>query len=132
EFRKGLTLAPNDGRGFTEFANFLFNENRVDEALAMVERARQVDPLAPRNHYLKGLFLWFVGRDMPQVEALYLQALSINPNYHPALARLGQMRGFLGDYAESVKLLERALAIDPQAQWVREAAVVSYLNIGDA
>ena len=131
EFRKGLALAPNDGRGFGEFANFLFNLNRVDEALAMVERARQVDPLAPRNHYLKGLFLWFLGNDMAQVEALYLQALRINPNYHPALARLGQMRGFRGDYAEGVKLLERALAIDPEAQWVRESTVVAYLNLGD-
>jgi TolB-like protein/DNA-binding winged helix-turn-helix (wHTH) protein len=132
EYRKGLTLAPNDARGFTEFADFLFNLNRVDEALAMVERARQVDPLAPRNHYLKGLFLWILDKDMAQVESLYLQALSINPNYHPALARLGQMRAFRGDYAEGVKLLERALAIDPQAQWVREFTVVAYLNIGDA
>ena len=97
----------------------------------MIDRARQVDPLAARNHYLKGLFLWFSGHRPEEVEPLFLQALKINPTYHAALARLGRVRTAEGEYAEGAKLLERALAIDPEADWVREHLVVSYLSMGD-
>ncbi len=131
EFRKGLALAPNYGEGFASFGEFLFNANRVDEALAMIDRARQVDPLAARNHYLKGLFLWFGDHDAAEAEPLFLQALKINPNYHAALARLGRVLTTKGEIAEGVKLLERALTIDPEADWVREPLVVSYLSMGD-
>ena len=131
EFRKGLALAPNYGQGFAEFSNFLFDLKRTDEGLVMIDRAREVDPLAPRNHYLKGTYLWELGRDDEQVAALFLQALSINPNYHAALARLGQLRFSHGEFAEGVKFLERALAIDPHATWVRVSAVRAYLHMGD-
>ena len=131
EFRKGLALAPNFGDGFAAFAEFLYNNNRLDEALAMIDRARQVDPLAARNHYLKGLFLWFSGHSPQEAEPLFLQALKINPTYHAALARLGRIRAAQGEYAEGAVLLERALLIDPEADWVREHIVVSYLSMGD-
>lgn len=131
EYLKGLALAPNYGQGYANFAEFLEAHNRVDEAIAMVDKARRIDPLTPRNHYLKALFLWESGRDSAEVKALLLQALKINPTFHPALTRLGQWYNFRGEFAEGAKLQEHALAIEPQADWLREAAAKTYLNIGD-
>ena len=62
DYRKGLSLSPNDGPGHELFANFLEREGRIDEALAAVDRARVVDPLYPRSHYFKGLLLLLYGR----------------------------------------------------------------------
>lgn len=130
-FRKGLALTPNYGQGFEEFANFLWSQSRVEEALNMIERARQVDPLAPRNHYLKAVLLDVAGKDSAEVESLYLQALKLNPTYHPALVRLGRWYGWRGEYAKGLVLQENAVRIEPEAAWVRQVTAAAYLTIGD-
>ena len=131
EFQKGLDLAPNYGQGLEEFADFLANHKRLDEALIFIERARQVDPLTPRNHYLKALLLDSAGKNEPEVEALLLQALKLNPTYHPALVRLGQGYSQKGEYAKALMLQEGAVRAEPDAEWVRGAAAATYLNLGD-
>ena len=130
-FRKGLALAPNYGHGFEQFADFLFSQNHLDEALIMIERARQVDPLMPRNHYLKAVMLDEAGRQPGEIESLYLQALKLNPTYHPALVRLGWWYSWQGEYARGLMLQEKAIGIEPEATWVRAATAASYLTIGD-
>lgn len=132
DYRKGLALSPNDGPGHELFANFLEREGRVDEALAAVDRARVVDPLYPRSHYFKGLLLLIYGRgSLQEVEALFLQALRVAPDYHPALMRLGTIRADLGRFAEAVNYSERAVALDPRATWMRVELSHLYLDLDD-
>ena len=130
DFRKGLALAPNYAQGYENYGEWLDGIGRTDDALAMIERARQLDPLAPRNHYFKGLML----RDRGEIEqpvALFLEALRVNPTYHPALTQLGNLEWDRGNFAEAVKLIERAIAVDPKADWVRGYALYLYIELGD-
>jgi TolB-like protein len=130
DFRKGLTFAPNYAQGYELYGEWLHNTGHTDDGLAMVERARQLDPLAPRNHYMKGRFL----SERDGVDAavpLWLEALRVNPTYHPALARLGEVESARGNFAEAVKLTERAIAADPMTYWMRVAAAGVYLDLGD-
>ena len=132
DFRTGLALNPNDGRGHAFFADFLESEGKVDEALNAIEHARTVDPLNPRSHYLKGLLLLYHGTGTKEeIEALFLQALSVAPEFHPALQRLGTIRKYSGRVAEAVKFSERAVAIDPRAQWLRIELSLLYLDLDD-
>lgn len=127
----GLTFSPNDGRGYESFAEFLERQGRFDEALAAIDKARLVDPLTPRNHYLKGLMLQARGSKQ-EAEALYLQTLQIAPDFYPALTRLAQIRAYRdGRYAEAVKLAEQAVAIDPRARWALAQPVDFYLDVQD-
>jgi TolB-like protein/DNA-binding winged helix-turn-helix (wHTH) protein/Tfp pilus assembly protein PilF len=131
DYRHGLTLSPNYGRGHESFAQFLEQRGRREEALREIDRARIVDPLTPRNHYLKGLMLqaWGSARE---AEALYLQTLEIAPDFYPALTRLAQIRGYREKrYAEAVNLAEQAAAIDPRAPWVLANVVELYLELED-
>jgi TolB-like protein/DNA-binding winged helix-turn-helix (wHTH) protein len=130
-FKKGLALAPNYGQGFAEYAEFLWSQGRRDEAISTLERARQVDPLTARHHYLKGLLLDEMKGDYKEVEALYLQALNIDPTFHNALIRLGQQDGIRGEFARAIMLQERGLALEPEAGWVRGIAAGSYVSIDD-
>jgi len=130
-YRKGLALAPNYGQGFEEFADFLALRRRLNDALIMIERARQVDPLLPRNHYLKAVLLDTSGKDSPEIESLYLQALKLNPTYHPALVRLGELYAWRGEYARGLMLTEKAVGIEPEAIWVRASTAANYLILGD-
>jgi TolB-like protein/DNA-binding winged helix-turn-helix (wHTH) protein/Tfp pilus assembly protein PilF len=131
DYRKGLDLAPNYGPGYEQYSEFLHMDlQRFDDALAAIDRARLVDPLRPRNHYVKGRMLAGAG-SFKDAEELYLRALEIAPDFYPALLRLGEIRWLQGQFAEAVKLGERALAIEPPAQWVRSTLADFYLDLGD-
>ena len=54
-YRKGLALAPSYGAGYAYFSGFLFSEYRKGEAIEMINRARQIDPLTPDLHLQPGL-----------------------------------------------------------------------------
>ncbi|HKD55735.1 MAG TPA: tetratricopeptide repeat protein, partial [Steroidobacteraceae bacterium] len=130
DFRKGLALAPNYAQGYELYGEWLDQIGRTDDALAMIERARQLDPLAPRNHYMKGLILLMNG-DEDRAVPLFLEALRVNPTYHPALARLGDVEQERGNFAEAVKLMERGITVDPGAAWLRETASTIYFDLHD-
>jgi tetratricopeptide (TPR) repeat protein len=127
DFRKGLALAPNYAQGYELYGEWLSLIGRTDDALAMIERARQLDPLSPRSHYFKGL----MQEDDDQAVPLFLEALRVNPKYHPALVQLSFVEYSRGNFAEATKFLERAIAVDPKAEWMRVQAVMVYLSLGD-
>ena len=131
DYRKGLDLAPNYGLGHEQFSEFLETDlQRFDDALQAIDRARLVDPLRPRNHYVKGRMLAGIG-SFEEAEGLYLRALEIAPDFYPALLRLGEIRWQQGQFAEAVKMGERAFAIEPPAQWVRATLADFYVDLGD-
>ena len=134
DFRKGLALSPNYGMGHEHFAEFLLKEERMDEAFAEIDRARLIDPLTPRNHYVKGFWAMF-GDDAltgGQAEGLFLHTLQLAPDFHLALLRLGEMRWRQGRFAEAVLLGERAVAVEPRVYSLRSALVDFYLDLEDS
>ena len=132
DYRRGLALSPSYGVGYGRLAEFLHEQpGRFEEALAAIDRARQLDPLTPRHHYYKAMMLHFTDK-LPEAEALYLETLEVDPNFHPALIRLAQLRrSRQGRFAEAVKLAERAVSIDPRADWARAFLIDFYLELED-
>jgi TolB-like protein/DNA-binding winged helix-turn-helix (wHTH) protein len=131
DFRKGLELAPNYGSGLRRLAYHLFDQGRIDETLAVIDRARLVDPLAAENHYFKGEVLRLARRGSEESAALYLQALEVAPEFYPAYTRLGQLRFQQGRLAEAIKYGEKSIAIEPRVGWTRERLVWFYVDSGD-
>ncbi len=133
DFRRAIALNPNYGTVFERYADFMSSTwpERYDEALALSEQARRVDPLTPRNHHLKAVLLLERGA-VEEAEALFMQALELAPDFHPSLMRLGTSRYvFGGHFAEAVKFAEQAIAIDPQSPWLREELADTYLELED-
>jgi TolB-like protein/DNA-binding winged helix-turn-helix (wHTH) protein len=131
DFRRGLDLAPNFGPGLRLFATYLFDRERYEEALAVIDRARQVDPLGAENHYLKGEILRLALHGREEAAALYLQALAVQPDFYPAYERLAQVRYMQGRLAEAIKYGEHAIAIEPNVEWTRDRLVWFYVDVGD-
>jgi len=131
DFLKGLELAPNFGPGLRIYAEYLFNKERYDEALALLDRARLVDPLSAESYYYKAevLRLAFVRYD--EAAALYLQALSVQPEFYPAYSRLAMIHWEQGALAEAIRYGEKSLAIEPAVAWTRERLVWFYVDLGD-
>ena len=128
DYRKGLTLDGTYGAGLEGLAMLYRLEGSDDQALAEIDRAIRVDPLSPRNYFVKGRLYPQLS---PEAEDNFRKALARAPDYHPALLRLGVIRWYQGRFAEAVALDERALAIDPRADWVRRPLAEAYLEVGE-
>ena len=131
DYRRGLELAPNFGPGLRGYAIYLLEHDRTDEALAQLDRARLVDPLSAENHYRKGEVMRSVLFRYDEAGELYLQALSVQPEFYPAYARLATVRWELGRLAEAIRYGEKAVAIEPTTGWTRGRLVWFYVDIGD-
>jgi len=133
DLRHAIALNPNYGVALERYADHLsvWAPDRYDEALALSEQARRVDPLTPRNHHLKALLLIDRGK-IEEAERLFVQALGLAPDFYPSLMRLGSIRQyFTGEFAEAAKFAEQAITIDPQALWLRQELAGIYLDLGD-
>jgi TolB-like protein/DNA-binding winged helix-turn-helix (wHTH) protein len=131
DFRKGLDLAPNFGPGLRAYAEYLSDRERYDEALAVIDRARLVDPLSAENHYRKGEVIRLGLGGGEEAAELYLQALAVKPDFYPAYTRLAQVRWNQGRIAEAIKYGEKSVAIEPNVEWTRDRLVWFYVDIGD-
>ena len=131
DFRRGLELDPNNGRGLVAYAEFLRSRDRVDEAKAVIERALVVDPRAPRAHFLE-VMLGLEAEGGLAREAGMKRVLELDPNYHPALQRYAKYRWqFHGQLTEAAQIIERAIEIDPTNPWSRHTAAAIYLDLRD-
>lgn len=132
QYRKGLAYSPNYGKGYSYYSDFLFVENRLGEAIETIERARAIDPLVP-DLYLNQAFMEIVSRsDVAAHDRLVLQALEVNPEYQPALRQLAESRWeYSGEFADAARIIERAIALDPQSEDSRTIATHVYLDLGD-
>jgi len=130
DYRHGIALDPNDAHGLTMYASWLDHADASeDDTNAALERALLVDPLSPRTHYVRAQVQ---GTSPANREQLFIEALKVDPGFYPTLSKVGKLRATVhGEFAESIKLLERAIASDPRQAWARIYAVLVYLDIGD-
>jgi TolB-like protein/DNA-binding winged helix-turn-helix (wHTH) protein/Flp pilus assembly protein TadD len=133
DFRRGLQLAPNSARGYEGLAAVLFQSMaRRREALAMVEKARQLNPLEPRLDVLMATYLGYGPGDAEQATAILQRLLERDPLYVPALVRLAEFRWRLqGRIAEAIHLAEQAAKLDPGNELAWYHIGVAYLDVDD-
>jgi TolB-like protein/DNA-binding winged helix-turn-helix (wHTH) protein/Tfp pilus assembly protein PilF len=133
DFRRGLELAPNSARGYEGLATVLFQSvARRREALAMVEKARQLNPLEPRLEVIKATYLGYGPGDSEQATAILQQVLERDPLYVPALVRLAEFRWRLqGRNAEAIHLAEQAVKLDRGNELAWYHIGVAYLDVDD-
>jgi TolB-like protein/DNA-binding winged helix-turn-helix (wHTH) protein len=142
DYERGLRLSPNNAAGYAHFARLLFRSRGKDAddfdpakreaALAMIDRARELDPLAPGHHLIKALMVDYGRSDWKQAIELSLQALAQDPNYYPALMKLAEFKwAGAGELAEAARFAEQGLAIEPRALWLRHLLSRIYLDLRD-
>ncbi len=133
EYRRGLELSPNSASGYAGLAAVLYETlSRRNEALAMLDRARKLDPLQPAHDVLRARFLLYDRADVQGANELLVDVLRRNPDYLPALAGLTEVRTHcMGAPVEGIEYGERALQLDPLTEHTRHSLVLAYLDVGD-
>jgi len=108
-FLRALALAPDDVRALCWLARFLVAQGRIEEARPMLQRAREVDPLAPYPYATSGFCLLAAGRPT-ESERYFEQALTLDDGNTLALWARGVARIALGHAEDAVAPLERVSA----------------------
>jgi serine/threonine-protein kinase len=111
EFKLALELSPGSADVYVHYGWLLGSMCRFDEALRMVRRAHELDPLVHRTDVASMLLR--AGQFAAALDAAK-QAVDFDPDDARAYAVLGWAHLKLGEAAEGIALLEQAVAKAPE------------------
>jgi len=132
DLRRGLELSPSDARGYARLASIVFvDRKRGTEALALLDRARRLEPLEPEYDVTKAVYQLYARGDVAAADDQLMDVLRREPLYPPALGRLAEVRFCCqGRLADAVQLGQQALSLDPLAEWTRHIVIRSAVGMG--
>ena len=120
-FRRAIELDPVDVRARLLFAIPLQDQGRVTEALAQLDTARAIDPLAPMIGVVRGRVYVNARRPAEAIRPLQ-EALALSPHLDLAHQQLGHAHLQLGHHAEAIAAFQRAAALSG----IRDSAHLAY------
>ena len=101
EFRLALELNPNYATAHHWFSQWFLNMGRLDEALQMISRAAELDPVSQAILKDQGLTLYY-NRQYDEAIALAVKTLELDPNYAAAHRLLSLAYQAKGMFAEAI------------------------------
>jgi len=96
-----LEQAGADRNAAYGLGNYYFDKKRHEDAITCWERAQAADSTFATVHRNLGIAYWNVRRDGDAARSAYLQAVKHDPTDARLFAELDQLRGKLGDAAET-------------------------------
>lgn len=115
EFQQALALNPNDVGAETWYGLNLAAMGRVEEAVDLVQRAKEIDPLSPEINVVLG-HLYYSSRQYEKAIDVYRKVIQLNPNFARAHMRLGMTymaQHALGDSVHEYEEAKRLSGADP-------------------
>ena len=88
EFRRILTIDPNNTLVMRSLGQLLHSVGRCRDSLEIVDRALKIDPLAPDHHVRKALRLWVFDR-IPEADRVSDRAMELWPSHR--LVRMSRL-----------------------------------------
>jgi TolB-like protein/DNA-binding winged helix-turn-helix (wHTH) protein/Tfp pilus assembly protein PilF len=132
DLKRASELAPNFAPGYEQYATASYGEfDKLQEALAMMERAILIDPLAAEYLVQKAVYLMMDTHQNLNEEQYYLQAQALEPDFSRVNQSLAIIKWRRGETAEGIKLIERALRAQTKGVFIHDQACAMYLDIGD-
>jgi protein kinase/serine/threonine-protein kinase len=95
----------------------------LDSALAMCDRALALDSELAEPYKGRGV-VYFVRGQLRQAMAEYRSAVEINPNYAPAVANLGSIYWWTGQYDKALPWLLKNVQLSPRASAYQALALL--------
>jgi len=127
EFRRAIENNPSYPLARHWYAYHLISLGRVDEAIAEIEQAEEIDPTSLIINTDVGHILYFAQR-YDEAIAHYLKVLEMDPEFRVAHWRLGEAYERKGLYSKAIAELRKALERSSDAgalTWLGHAYAVS-------
>jgi len=110
EFKQGIALNPNSALAHNQYAMYLAAMGRLDDAIAEVKRAQELDALSPIVNTDLGWYLLYGGRPGEAVEQ-FRKTLELDANYLSARWGLGAAYAQRQLYDEAAAELKKAVTL---------------------
>lgn len=101
---------------------------RPDEAAELLKQIVEIDAV----DFLawSRLGYTYIERNMlPEAESAFKKALSVRPDFTPAMLSLGMLKGFQNQFDDAIRYLERAVASDPNSARAYRLLGEAYLQV---
>lgn len=112
DFRRALELNPGSADAYDYAGRLAYGLGRWDEAIPLLLRAQELDPLAHRNDFTSVLLR--AGR-LEEARARAEQTLELEPEYDRARATLGWSLFLAGEREQGIREMEHATRITPES-----------------
>ncbi|MFQ5866083.1 MAG: protein kinase, partial [bacterium] len=122
-FRRSLQLNPNISDTYFDYASFLIAMDRGDEALAMINKARTLDPLNAGTNNDVGWINYCVRRYDEAVRE-YLHNLDMYPDFVMSHRELGWVYAKKSMFNEAIQSVQRAVEIERSSYNLAQLALV--------
>ena len=115
-FQRALQLNPNLAEAYGHYAWYLARLGRLDEGLAEMKRAQELDPLAPIYSAFLGQQYWGAGLYEEAIDEAR-KSLELNPDFPIGLYVIGVVYATKGMYEESIAAHQKTYAVAPDWGW---------------
>jgi tetratricopeptide (TPR) repeat protein len=123
--KKALTLAQeaylsysdrnnSDPVGYLERYRIFAKQSKFEEAQMELDKIQQIYPKYPNLHYYRGILYQIMGNYQKSIEELNTE-LKENPTAVRTLTALGKSLNTVGNNAEALGYLKKAMQIDPRS-----------------
>jgi eukaryotic-like serine/threonine-protein kinase len=129
-YKRALELNPNYATTFLWYSLDLAQMERFDEAIAMVRRAEEIDPLSLIINLNVARILYFARRYDEALEQCN-RSIEMGSNFPLAHRRLGQIYAQMGMYSEALAELQKAHALAPADSETMSVMGYAYAASGD-
>jgi serine/threonine-protein kinase len=110
EFRRAISLNPNDSEGHRLYGNFLLATGQLNRALTEMKLAEQIDPLSAPASWDVGRVLFYSGR-FGEARAQARRALELDDRFANAFFLLAQIADREGNTADALSLMQKAMSL---------------------
>jgi TolB-like protein/DNA-binding winged helix-turn-helix (wHTH) protein/Flp pilus assembly protein TadD len=118
-FKQALALSPNDATAHRRYAWYLITMGRLEDAIAVMHRAQELNPVSPGIAKNVGLVFYFA-RQYDQAITQFRTTLEMDPNFRTAYSGLVYAYLQKGLYAEALAACQEILdrwGRDPWILW---------------
>jgi eukaryotic-like serine/threonine-protein kinase len=110
EFRRAISLNPNDSEGHRLYGNFLAATGQLNRALTEMKLAEQLDPLSAPASWDVGRVLFYSGR-LAEARAQARKALELDDRFAHAYMLLAQIAEREGNTTDALSLMEKGMSL---------------------
>jgi len=127
--RRGIAIQPDNPDLYVEYCGLLFVEGRPNEALAIIQHVRELDPLSIAGIVLKQYVLLMLGRlDEARIETR--RGLELDSTFVPLYQNAGIIEAFSGHPDSALALLRKGYELDPRMFGNLAYALFGYATAG--
>jgi len=114
EYKRAIELNPGYATAYHWYSGFLSGMGRHEEAIAAINKARELDPLSPRINANVGIILYFAGDYDKAIKELQ-KSKEMDPKSGATDLYLGMAYVAKGEYEQAISALERNSSVPDAA-----------------